>query len=133
MNLTSSEDTPTPMVAIRSMGLSFESLIGQQVGESRESLVPLGYLHKLMSIANERFVENTKRIERFLTAFRELSRPPQPRKNAEGAEWEDAAARRERKRAEGLRRKAELQSSKDSTISTEPGESALQDSPLVGL
>jgi tRNA wybutosine-synthesizing protein 3 len=94
------------------MGLGFESLIGQQVGEHRQRVVPLDYLPMLMSIANDRFVENTKRIERFLTAFRDAMQAPAPRRNPDGEEWEDAAARRERKRAEGLKRKAQLQQEK---------------------
>jgi tRNA wybutosine-synthesizing protein 3 len=107
------------------MGLSFESLIGYQMGDRRVSLVSTDYLRILMSIATERFAENTKRIERFLSAFRDaISTPSSTRRNPDGQEWEDAAERRERKRAEGLRRKAELQAGKakqDTTLS-EPGE-----------
>jgi tRNA wybutosine-synthesizing protein 3 len=107
-------ESPTPMVAVRSMGLGFESLIGQQAGERRQRLVTPDYLPMLMSIANDRFVENTKRIERFLTAFRHAMQAPAPRRNPDGEEWEDPAARRERKRAEGLKKKAQLQQEKAS-------------------
>ncbi|CAH0040127.1 unnamed protein product [Clonostachys solani] len=110
---SATEQQPTPVVAIRSMGLSFESLIGYQIGDRRASLVSPDYLRILMSIATERFAENTKRIERFLSAFRDaISTPFSVRRNPDGQEWEDAAERRERKRAEGLRRKAELQAEK---------------------
>lgn len=68
-----------------------------------------------MAIANDRFVENTKRIERFRGALRDLSRGQPTKKNPDGEDWEDPAARRERKRAEGLRRKAELQNEKKLT------------------
>ncbi|RYC56165.1 hypothetical protein CHU98_g10053 [Xylaria longipes] len=107
INLTSTTTEPVmPMVALRSMGLSFESLIGVQEDGITKCTVSDEYLHSLLRIANERFEENRKRIERFRTAVLEASYPP---KKKDGTEWEDAQARRERKRAEGLRRKAELQ------------------------
>ncbi|KAI1741893.1 methyltransferase TYW3-domain-containing protein [Xylaria scruposa] len=107
INLTSTTaESTTPMVALRSMGLSFESLIGTQEDGVIKCMVSDEYLHSLLRIANERFEENKKRIERFRTAVLETSCPP---KKKDGTEWEDAQARRERKRAEGLRRKAELQ------------------------
>lgn len=59
-----------------------------------------------MDIGNERFSENTKRIERFRVAFKESLVPKGARMNPEGREWEDSVARRERMRAEGLQRKA---------------------------
>ncbi|KAI5464031.1 methyltransferase TYW3-domain-containing protein [Mariannaea sp. PMI_226] len=69
--LPNGKDAATPMVAIRSMGLAFESLVGQQVDGQCQRLVTPEYLQTLIRIANERFVENTKRIERFRTAFRD--------------------------------------------------------------
>ncbi|OBS23641.1 hypothetical protein FPOA_04190 [Fusarium poae] len=109
----SGKDTTTPMVAIRTMGLAFESLIGQQVDGHRQRIVSSEYLQTLVDIANERFEENKKRIERFQNAFRDAGSAPAPRRNPEGQEWEDAAARRERKRAEGLRKKAELKAKQE--------------------
>lgn len=109
------------MVAIRSMGLSLESLVGyQDLDGQRRQIVPAGYFKLLLQISNERFLENTKRIERFRSAFKEAVLEPQassvPKKlNPEGKEWEDAAARRERLRAEGLRRKAALQAQKSAS------------------
>lgn len=111
MNLIStSDEQPSPMVGIRSMGLGFESLIGYQMGDRREQIVNTAYLRTILSIANERFVENTKRIERFRAALRSVAaaRSSASRKNQDGEVWEDSAARCERKRAEGLRRQAEL-------------------------
>ncbi|KAM5346769.1 hypothetical protein ACJ41O_009774 [Fusarium nematophilum] len=116
--LPSGKDAVTPMVAIRTMGLAFESLIGQQVDGRCQRLVSPGYLRTLIHIANERFAENTKRIQRFQEAFRAAASAPSPRRNPEGQEWEDAAARRERKRAEGLRRKAELQAQRETDTAT---------------
>lgn len=97
----------TPIVAIRTMGLALESLVGVQRGSGDiECTVSPAYLRTLLDISNERFAENAKRIRRFETAVAEAMQPP---RKSDGSEWEDAAARRERKRAEGLRRKAELE------------------------
>lgn len=104
----SSSSAALPMVAVRSMGLGFESLLGYDDGR-RVLIVSPGYLDTLMAIGHERFAENTKRIRRFEEAFRGAMQAPAPRRNPEGGEWEDAAARRERMREEGLRRKAALQ------------------------
>lgn len=98
-----------PMVAVRSMGLGFESLLGYATEDGRRLIVPPGYLDTLMRIGHERFAENTKRIRRFETAFRDATQAPAERMNPDGQAWEDAAARRERMRAEGLRRKAARQ------------------------
>ncbi|KAI1391916.1 methyltransferase TYW3-domain-containing protein [Hypoxylon trugodes] len=102
------EQHATPIVAIRSMGLSFESLIGYQSGDDDSSLqctVSPTYLRTLIGIANKRFIENAKRIARFEAALAEATGPS----NTNGEEWEDAQVRRERKRAEGLKRREELQ------------------------
>ncbi|KAI2639283.1 methyltransferase TYW3-domain-containing protein [Xylaria nigripes] len=96
----------TPIVAIRSMGLSLESLIGIREDGVVRCTVSEDYLRSLLRIANERFEENMNRIERFRAAVLEAS---SPLKKKDGTVWEDAQARRERKRAEGLRKKAELQ------------------------
>ncbi|KAL2210144.1 hypothetical protein CC79DRAFT_1394428 [Sarocladium strictum] len=101
-----SSETPTPMVGIRSMGLGFESLIGVQASGQRKQLVSSEYLVELVRIGNERFVENTIRIERFREALRKAT-AGNTRVGDAGGVWEDAEARRERKRAEGLKRKAE--------------------------
>ncbi|KAI1258920.1 methyltransferase TYW3-domain-containing protein [Xylariaceae sp. FL1019] len=106
INITSTSSEPvTPIVAIRSMGLSFESLIGVQIDGVTQCTVSDEYLANLLDIANERFEENKKRIERFRTAVLEATSPP---KKKDGSMWEDPEARRERMRAEGLRRKAEV-------------------------
>ncbi|KAI1322644.1 methyltransferase TYW3-domain-containing protein [Xylariaceae sp. FL0255] len=111
---TSPSDSATPVVAIRSMGLSFESLIGVQVDGVTQCTVSDEYLLSLVEIANARFKENEKRIARFREGVLKFSRlAPGPVIGADG--WEDAEARRERKRAEGLRRKAEIQSGQEST------------------
>lgn len=93
------------MVAVRSMGLGFESLIGYADGPRRHALVDHGHLRLLGHIANERFVENARRIARFRDA---IQKQMFGRTGPSGAAWEDSADRKERMRAEGLRRKAEM-------------------------
>ena len=132
INITTPSQQPlaavTPLVAVRSMGLGFESLIGQEVAvrddeeeRRRMPLVSPEYLRMLMSVATERFAENAKRINRFRTAFRQAFDERQPtaatqmRRNRDRKEWEDAGARRQRKRAEGLKRMGELKESRQST------------------
>ncbi|KAB5547288.1 tRNA wybutosine-synthesizing protein [Coniochaeta sp. 2T2.1] len=92
-----------PMVAIRSMGLGFESLVGVMDAAGRKrSLVSKAYLEMLVKIGNERFVENGRRIGRFLEELRNTGED-----EGDGEGKEDKEARRERKKAEGLRRQAE--------------------------
>ncbi|KAI6081233.1 methyltransferase TYW3-domain-containing protein [Hypoxylon rubiginosum] len=99
----------TPIVGIRSMGLAFESLIGfhEASDDSLHCTVSSDYLRTLVRIANDRFAENTKRIDRFRTALSEAMTPV-VRTGDTGAGWEDAESRKERKKAEGLRRREEL-------------------------
>ncbi|KAH8169976.1 methyltransferase TYW3 domain-containing protein [Sarocladium implicatum] len=99
-------EKPTPMVGIRSMGLGFESLIGIQASGQRQQLVSPDYLIELVRIGNERFAENASRIERFRESLRKAM-AGNTRIEDSGEGWEDAATRRERKRAEGLKKKAE--------------------------
>ncbi|KAL2198736.1 tRNA wybutosine-synthesizing protein [Corynascus similis CBS 632.67] len=105
------DEEATPMVAVRSMGLSFESLIGVEKDGVRHMVVPPQYLKTLVQIGNERFIENKKRIARLSAALDAAFAPPKNKKN-----WEDAQARRERKRQEGLRRREELKKHKDTEV-----------------
>ncbi|KAG6109923.1 hypothetical protein E4U13_005620 [Claviceps humidiphila] len=114
------DSSTTPMVAVRSMGLSFESLIGFESSRSgsRHALVTASHLRLLMGIARERFAENSKRIERFRGAFASrVLESREKRTTSDGREWEDAAARRERMREEGLRRREALRGA-DGEMST---------------
>ncbi|KAL8285348.1 hypothetical protein RB600_009676 [Gaeumannomyces tritici] len=106
INLTTAQGQVTPMVAIRSMGLGFESIIGMQVGGENKCIVSPEYLALLVRTADERFAQNRKRTERFRQALAALRGPAG--EQAGRSVWEDAAARRERKKAEGLRKKAEM-------------------------
>ncbi|KAK3311401.1 methyltransferase TYW3-domain-containing protein [Chaetomium strumarium] len=101
------DEEAMPVVAIRSMGLSFESLVGAETDGVRRSLVSRQYLKTLVQIANERFVENERRIARFSAALDAIFAPPKG-----DDDWEDAQARRERKRQEGLRRREQLKKDK---------------------
>ncbi|KAF2466002.1 uncharacterized protein BDR25DRAFT_294644 [Lindgomyces ingoldianus] len=106
-----------PMVAVRSTGYSFDSIIGYQndLGDSI-AMVDEVYLRTLVDIANDRFSVNSQRIDRFRSSLlrqfnqREavdvtvLSTLPKTVK----ADWEQSEARRQRKRAEGLNRQQAL-------------------------
>ncbi|KAH7412670.1 methyltransferase TYW3-domain-containing protein [Cadophora sp. MPI-SDFR-AT-0126] len=120
LNLTSStSEPPTPMVGIRSMGLALESVIGLESEGTEICMVPEWQLRHLVEVSNQRFVENTKRIERFRALLMEMSVSGSElgkdgKKGENGGEWEDAALRRERKRAEGLRRAEEARQARES-------------------
>ncbi|KAJ5101113.1 hypothetical protein N7456_007165 [Penicillium angulare] len=108
------EDGPSPIVAVRSSGLSLESVIGycddEEGGEEPivRSLVSEEYLQMLIAMSNERFEVNAERRERFraglLDAVRGKVKP-------EG--WEDPVVRRERKKAEGLAKKRAMEERKE--------------------
>ena len=100
-----------PMVAIRTAGLAFESLVGlipnrtqddENGAETEEHItrvVSEEYLELLVNIANERFKANAYRIQRF---EQDLFK----RDEGLGQAWEDGKKRQERMRAEGLQRQA---------------------------
>ena len=117
INITSNADgETTPMIAVRSTGLAFDSIIGYLHDYSDQTLAPppifssVGepYLRSLVAIGNMRFQENTCRIERFAVALNIIYQPGII-SNPKGREWEDVDARRERKRAEGLKKRQALQ------------------------
>ena len=98
-----------PVVAIRSTGYSFDSIIGYQDDEGRNiSLVDEGHLITLVCIANERFKINLERIARFRTQLLD-SYQPALISGPSDSNWEDADVRKHRKRAEGLARQQALQ------------------------
>ncbi|KAF2745824.1 hypothetical protein M011DRAFT_405725 [Sporormia fimetaria CBS 119925] len=100
-----------PMVAVRSTGYSFDSIIGYQ-NESGDNIAMVDEecLRTLVGIANARFDINTDRISRFRTAL--LDQYDESRRNSQRAskpDWEDPEARRRRKREEGLARQRLMQ------------------------
>ncbi|KAH9883659.1 methyltransferase TYW3-domain-containing protein [Xylariomycetidae sp. FL2044] len=117
INLTGASEPAMPIVAIRSMGLALESLLGAQAGDDVRCTVSEEYLRVLVQIANERFVENRKRIERFRRAILEMTGAVAAEKGRkmkeDGSAWEDKSARWRRKREEGLRRKDEAKKVKE--------------------
>lgn len=118
--LQDSIDGPSPIAAVRTSGLSLESIIGycdEEGNDSNEpvvrSLVSEEYLQMLVAISNERFGVNTERKERFRTHLLGLCAKSQEKGRGKKAGWEDAEARRARKRAEGLKRREEMRRSED--------------------
>ncbi len=100
------------------MGLALESVIGFESNGKKICMVPEWQLKSLVEISNQRFIENTKRIERFRTLLKDLSvygTGDGKRRGQEGAQWEDAQARRERKRTEGLQKAKRMKEAEQST------------------
>lgn len=95
-----------PMVAIRSSGLAFESIIGSAFADGHYisdvySLVDEGYLELLLKIANDRFDSNIERMRRFESdLFGRVA--------STTSMWEDSQIRKDRKRAEGLKQQEEV-------------------------
>lgn len=118
------------MVGIRSMGLALESVIGFENAGKQFCMVPEYQLRNLVEISNHRFSENTKRIERFRSLLKEIGTEVPQRRGKDGEEWEDAKARRERKRAEGLKKAAQLKNrSRDGTTGENPDIGFLEQNP----
>jgi tRNA wybutosine-synthesizing protein 3 len=100
-----------PIVAVRSAGYSFDSIIGYQDGDGNNvALVDERYLRTLVDIADERFGINLDRITRFRRALLETNDPKlSTARGGSKADWEDADARKQRKREEGLARQQAIQ------------------------
>ncbi|CAP68097.1 uncharacterized protein PODANS_1_19610 [Podospora anserina S mat+] len=114
--LSRQDDDHNPVVAVRSMGLSFESLIGVEGTDGvRRAVVGRGYLDRVVRNSEKLFKENERRIGRFREALKGWFEEGPKKKDG----WEDADARRERKRSEGLRRKQELEKGKQETTEKE--------------
>ncbi|KAK3996990.1 methyltransferase TYW3-domain-containing protein [Cladorrhinum sp. PSN332] len=108
-NKKGEEEGTGPIVAVRSMGLSFESLVGvEREDGTRRAVVSSTYLRMLVGISHERFAENQKRIARFRGALTAAFEPLTKKKD-----WEDAETRRERKRLEGLKKREEMKKQKE--------------------
>jgi tRNA wybutosine-synthesizing protein 3 len=118
----------TPMVAVRSTGYSFDSIIGvQDDGGCNCSLVDENCFRTLVHIANDRFRINTERITRFRTALMASYRCQESSVGAStNPDWEDADARRRRKREEGLARQQAMQVN----VSTEHGDAGSDEADI---
>jgi tRNA wybutosine-synthesizing protein 3 len=108
----------SPIVAVRSSGLALESVIGyceyrnEEAQPVMRSLVTEEYLRMLVALANDRFDVNKTRVARFRSSLldfyaKDLAADPSTSRKKKLVDWEDPQARRERKRAEGLKRQAE--------------------------
>lgn len=93
-------------------------------------MVEEGYLRTLLQVANERFEVNAERKQRFQEALRNAitGGGKAGRESREG--WEPAEERRERKRAEGLRRKAEMQQQRTASKDENEDHEVLDDANL---
>lgn len=96
------------MVAVRSTGLAFDTVIGYQTDDDEVpvSIVSEEYLNLMVRVSGERFRVNEERIGRFRRKLLELVRGGV---KGAGEEWEDKEVRRDRKREEGLARQRALQ------------------------
>ena len=105
----------TPMVAVRSSGLALDSVIGFKDLDSPitgvgtiQPMVSESYLRSIVKLANERFSMNEERKERFSGAFNQ-QRPAGISPSKPGPiGFESRAARKERKRTEGLARQQQM-------------------------
>lgn len=105
------------MVAVRSMGLALESLVGFYADGRQMCSVSEVSLRTLLEISNDRFRANAARIRRFRELLIQLTSDEAGPKRRDGTEeWEDAKDRKERKRTEGLRRKEMLKDTKEHPI-----------------
>ncbi|KAM3415241.1 hypothetical protein BST61_g8772 [Cercospora zeina] len=113
VGVTGSE--PTPHVAVRTQGLALESIIAYQDSSTGmiRPMVPEQYLHMLLNLANQRFVANAERKHRFAQNL--LQCKNEDHRQGDAGVWEPADVRRERKRAEGLKRKEELKKQQQSS------------------
>jgi tRNA wybutosine-synthesizing protein 3 len=106
----------TPVVAVRSTGLAFDTIIGYENEEKGiTNIVTKAHLKLMAELANERFRVNSERRSRFRSAL--LSSYTGATKlidNEIGGKspWEDKATRQARKRQEGLARQQALNSTK---------------------
>ncbi|KAF2277633.1 uncharacterized protein EI97DRAFT_396574 [Westerdykella ornata] len=122
-----------PMVAVRSTGYSFDSIIGFQDFEGQNyAMVSEACLRNLVNIANSRFRVNQERINRFQKALLEqYAQKEVDNKPNFTPEWEDADARRRRKREEGLARRQQLRQQPPSTHSESQKEA--EDFGAIGM
>lgn len=111
----------SPMVAVRSNGLSFDSVVGYQDDDGLlQSIVSEEYLQTLVTLANKRFVLNSERIARFKNSL--LSNFSSAEGDAAGHSANlqiERIARREKKRRQGLLRQAQGRIERDERNGTE--------------
>jgi len=72
------KDPATPMVAVRSHGMAFESVIAYCQGDEIHPIIPEETLRYLLVLANARFTTNEERKARFVAKFTSSSTLPDP-------------------------------------------------------
>jgi tRNA wybutosine-synthesizing protein 3 len=91
-----------PMVAVRSVGLGFDSVIGyQDASESVFCIVGAAYLSNMVRLAKNRFETNTERTKRFQVSLDNAYKARRRGGSAEELALEKELRRR-RKREDGL-------------------------------
>jgi tRNA wybutosine-synthesizing protein 3 len=112
---TSSSDRNPIMLAVRTNGLPFDSIIGyEDKNGDLLSLVNSDYVYNMLSIANERFTANKERTQKFQKA---VSCIPTTLTHQDR---EDPEIRKQRKRAEGLAKQQALLNETSTPSSTTP-------------
>jgi len=100
------------MVAVRSTGLAFDTIIGYQDDEDNiVSIVTEAHLRLMVDVSIDRFKANSERIQRFRSALLSSYQSTTGLSGnglAVNPTWEDTAARKARKREEGLARQRDL-------------------------
>lgn len=101
------------MVAVRTTGLAFDSVIGYESAAVDDhkfvQIVDDDYMMLLVRIANERFEVNKERTERFREGLKKQFGKTDSDKGTKEGGWEPKEVRKARLRAEGLARQAASQ------------------------
>ncbi|KAF1812694.1 hypothetical protein P152DRAFT_507499 [Eremomyces bilateralis CBS 781.70] len=124
------DGTYMPIVAVRSAGLSLDSIIGFEEPDTGElfTLVDESYLNCIALVSEKRFAENSKRIERFSQGLFRNGRLGSNHNAQNQVAAEGQEERRRRKREEGLKRQAESKFSSRHTAHNDCREDRLIDS-----
>ena len=134
--LASGNEQATPMVAVRSSGLAFDSIVAAQDDEGQfNRMVTEDYLRTLLEVANQRFKINEERKQRFSQALighqpdhtAQMNTGLPPAASSTISEWEPEDVRRERKRAEGLMRREKLRKQPDEHTSDDISADCIED------
>jgi tRNA wybutosine-synthesizing protein 3 len=125
MGFASVHGETNPMVAVRSAGLAFDSVIGYQDDSgSNIAFVDEDYLQMMVGLANERSQLNSNRIQRFrdslLGKANHATTGGTITSQHTTEEFEDPEIRRQRKRQEGLLRQQDLHDVKSAQSVHEP-------------
>ncbi|RVX69385.1 hypothetical protein B0A52_06981 [Exophiala mesophila] len=111
------------MLAIRTAGLTFETVVGCLGEDGLHKMVTEDYLAMCAHVVNQRFRWNSERKERLTKEIR-IAMQRQMTENTRTQDWEDKDDRRRRKREEGLQRqKQQLNTALELDLDDESGHS----------